>query len=241
MIRLTEAWFEFAGKRSDGMGILLSQMPVREHPAARYTGFTVKGRSGVVRMSDGAFDEIEVSVVCDVPDGRIDAIAAWLTGSGLLRFSDEPDRAYEAHVVKAFKRSNPFPRFSCQRFTVIFSCQPFRLLYPAAADIAVTASGTALTAQGTAPARPRIAITGSGDFTLTIGRQSMDFTGISGGVIVDSELMDALTPDGAGLLNNCVAGDFFAIDPAYPNTVSWALEDGAEITRVVITPRWRFI
>ena len=35
MIRITEAWFEFKGKRSDDMGIRLRQMPTRGMPAER--------------------------------------------------------------------------------------------------------------------------------------------------------------------------------------------------------------
>ena len=75
---------------------------------------------------------------------------------------------------------------------------------------------------------------------VAIGRQVMFFTGISDGVIVDSALMDALTLDGGGLLNNHVSGDFFTLDPGYPTTVSWTLDSGAALSKIIITPRWRY-
>lgn len=240
MIRITDAWFEFKGKRSDDMGIRLRQMPARGMPAERGKYEELPGRSGALWFSEDGYGTVDVRIECDVPDGHMDSIAAWLTGSGLLRFSDEPNRAYEARIIRSFSRSNPFPRFTLQRFTVVFSCQPFRLLYPAADDIVVTASGTTLDMVGTAPAAPRVAIYGSGDFMVAIGRQAMFFTDISSGVIVDSALMDALTLDGGGLLNNNVSGDFFTLDPGYPTTVSWTLDSGAALSKIIITPRWRY-
>lgn len=239
MIRLTEAWFEFKGIRSDAMGIMLAKMPTRAIPAERGAFQTVSGRSGAVWSSDGGYEMIEIRMECDVPDGRMDAISQWLTGEGLLRFSDEPGRAYEARIARSFQRTNPVPRFTKQRFTVSFTCQPFRLLYPAASAITVTSSGTVLDFVGTAPAQPRVEIRGRGDFMVTVGRTTMFFTDISEGIIVDSELMDALSLDGASLMNNHVSGDFFELDPGFPASVSWIVNSGS-VSSVTITPRWRY-
>lgn len=240
MIRLKEAWFEFNGQRSDNMGIMLTKMPTRGMAAERGAHQEVPGRSGAVWLSEGGYGTVEVRLECYVPDGSMDAIAKWLTGSGLLRFSDEPDRAYEARIAKGFSRTNPMPRFTMQQFTVTFVCQPFRLLYPAAGAITITQSGTLIAPQGTAPAQPKVEIHGSGSFALTIGQTSMFFTDIREGIIVDSGLMDALDLSGSVLMNNYVSGDFFELDPGGVNTVSWILEDSASISKVIVTPRWRY-
>ena len=134
-----------------------------------------------------------------------------------------------------------------------WTCAPIRRLYPEAEDISVTASGTAFTALGTYFALPRLAIYGSGAFHVTITggghSSSMFFTSVPAeGIVVDSELMDALTMDGAGLLNRCIlsnSDDFFRIWPG-SNVISWGVGSGDEeengsISKIIIMPRWRWI
>lgn len=69
--------------------------------------------------------------------------------------------------------------------------------------------------------------------------ETLFFTDVESGIIVDSVLMDALTPDGALLANDHVDGTPFEIQPG-TNVVSW-LTDGGSIQSVEITPRWRYI
>lgn len=236
---LKEAWFEFKGIRSDDMGIYLRTMPIRFMPGRNITRKTISGRDGALAYGDGSYKDISVRQECDARDEtKLSEIAAWLTGSGELRFSDEPDRVYQASVEKEFSRSSIAARFAGQRFTVNFTCAPFKKLYPEAAEIILT-SAKAITNPGTAPSLPKVAISGYGDFSLTIGMQTIFFTGVENGIIVDSELMDAISPDGAQLLNNQISGDPFEIQPGY-NYVSWRVESGS-ITAVKITPRWRYL
>ena len=156
-------------------------------------------------------------------------------------------------MEKEYSRASIISRCEGQRFTVTWTCAPIRKLYPAAADISVTASGTSFTALGTYFALPRLAIYGSGAFHVTISggghSSSMFFTGVpGGGIIVDSELMDALTMDGAGLLNRCIlsnSDDFFRIWPG-TNVLSWGVgsgddEESGSISKIIITPRWRWL
>lgn len=239
MIRLREAWFEFNGRRSDEMGIMLTKMPVRGMAAERGKFQKIPGRHGAVWQPEDGMDTVEVKIECYVPDGNMEEISRWLTGSGLLCISDDPEWAYEARISKSFSRSNPIPRFTMQQFAVVFTCQPFRLMYPEAAPITITENGKRLSPEGNAIAQPRVEIRGSGSFMLTIGMRTMFFTDITDGIVVDSELMDALNLTGSALLNNHVSGDFFELDPEGMNVVTWVLEDGAEISEVIITPRWR--
>lgn len=254
MKRLTEAWFEFKGVKSSDMGVLLRQMPTRFLPGRNYTRKKAAGRDGSILTGDGSYNDVSVRIECSVPDAsRLAAVLAWLSGSGALRFSDEPNLVYDASVEKEYSRASIIPRCEGQRFTVTWTCAPIRRLYPAAADITITSSGTSFTALGTYFALPRLAIYGSGAFSVTISggghSSSMFFTGVpSDGIVVDSELMDALTMDGAGLLNRCVlsnSDDFFRIWPG-ANTLTWGLGSGDEeesgsITKIVLTPRWRWL
>ena len=254
MKRLTEAWFEFNGVKSSDMGVLLRQMPTRFLPGRNYTRRKAAGRDGSILTGDGSYNDVSVRIECSVPDAsKLAAVLAWLTGSGSLRFSDEPNLVYDASVEKEYSRASIISRCEGQRFTVTRTCAPIRKLYPAATDISVTASGTSFTAQGTYFSLPRLQIYGSGAFHVTITggghSSSMFFTSVPAeGIVVDSELMDALTMDGAGLLNRCIlsnSDDFFRIWPG-TNVLSWGVGSGDEeeigsISKIIITPRWRWL
>lgn len=248
MKRLTEAWFEFKGIRSDDMGILIKQMPTRSLPGRNVTRKTVSGRNGTLAYGDITYKDVNVRLECDIRDeSMIPAIMGWLNGEGRLRFSDEPDFEYQAYVDKEYSRSSIQPRLSGQRFTISWLCHPFRYQYPEPEEITITTSGTSFTNPGTAPALPRIEIRGSGDFSLTIGMQTAFFKNVEDGIIVDSELGDALTLDGSLLANDKMDGELFEIQSG-ANVVSW-LTGGEDdegnvtegvVTAVIITPRWRY-
>ena len=244
MKRLTEAWFEFKGIDSRDMGIYIAQMPTRGQPGMNVTRKSVAGRDGTLAYGDRTYKDISVSITCDARDAtKLRQIAAWLTGSGPLRFSDEPDLIYDASIDKEIKRASIIAKMDGQRLPITWTCHPFKRIYPDAAPITITASGTAIQNPGTAPALPKLEISGSGDFAVTIGMQTLFFTGIDGGIIVDSELGDALTADAALLANDHVSGDLFEIQPG-TNTISWTTggeETTGTVKKIVITPRWRCI
>ena len=252
MKRLKEAWFEFKGVKSSDMGVLLRQMPTRSLPARNYSRKVVAGRDGSVQTGDGACKDVTVRIECSVPDAeKLPAVLAWLSGSGVLRFSDEPTLMYDASIEKEYSRDSIISRCEGQRFTVTWTCAPIRRLYPAAGDLEFSESGAGFTALGTYFALPRLAVYGSGAFSITIASgghsSSMFFTGVpAGGIVVDSEKMDALTMDGTGLLNNCIlsnSDDFFKLWPG-ANVISWALggdDETGSIERITMTPNWRWL
>lgn len=240
MQRISEAWFEFNGLNSRHMGIELVSMPIRGHPARRYTRRKVSSRSGTVRIGDGAYEDVSVKLECHAPDmGRMDEISAWLDGSGLLRFSDEQHLTYDASVERAYDRSSVAARFTAQKFTVVWTCDPRKRLYEPAKAYVFTQADKLLN-PGTVFASPKVKIIGSGDFSLTIGAQTLFFTGITDGIVVDSEKMDALNLEENELLNDHVGGALFEIQPGL-NDISWVLDEGASIESVEVTPRWRYI
>lgn len=243
--RITEAWFEFKGIRSDAMGIKLRSLPTRTVAAQKFERKTVSGRDGTVKVSGGEYTDSAVQQEMDVIDeSRMPEILGWLSGSGDLRFSDEPNLMYtNATIDKEYQRKLIIPRATAQRFTVKWTCDPFRKLHPEAEAISITQSGAEIVNPGTAEALPRIAIAGSGDFSLTIGMQTLFFTNVSGGIIVDSMLNDAFTADGAQLANDKVNGKMLRIPPG-KSVVSWLTggEDAAgSVESVTILPRWRYL
>lgn len=245
-MRENTGWFEFGGRKSSSLGVRMMDAHSFARGEARGSQEEVAGRGGYLWLSDGATEAFEIKRKCRAPANRLREISAWLTGSGRLRFSQEKGAAYDARVIKKIEFARAVPGMTpLYDFEVTFSCQPHPYIWPEVEPIEITVSGTELNNPGTATSLPRIEITGSGDFSLTIGAQTLFFEGVEGGIIVDSELMDALTADGKLLANEKISGDLFEIRPGY-NVVQW-LEGGngdagattGRVERVVITPRWR--
>ena len=232
-------WFWFNGAYSWEKGALMTAWPTRFAPSLRGKEKEVSGRDGNVYVTDNTYDTIEVNQEFGIRDvSEAKRINDWLRGSGLLRFSDEPDLAYEARV-KSLKAEPAAGRLLGRRYTCNFICQPFRYQYPPDEAATYTTAGSIYN-PGTAPALPRVTITGTGDFSVTIGGETLYFTDISGGIVVDSELMDALSADGTTLMNDHMSGTPWKLQPGI-NAVSWELESGASISSVVILPRWRYL
>lgn len=238
MARMIQGWLEFNGRKSDEFGVRLMDGANYARPEWRGTAENVDGRDGDLWQTDGTYGTVEIKRKMRCRMSRLDEVAAWLTGSGLLRFSWTENRAYEARAAKAVS----FDQVSVDsdplmEFTAAFTCQPFRRMLPEIPPFAVT-NGEIITNPGTAPSLPRVTVTGSGDFSVTIGLQTIFFQDVDGGIIIDSELGDALTPDGALLANDRISGELFRMQPG-ANIVSWLIDTGGSVSGVTIEPRWR--
>ena len=168
------AWLEYAGHKNTEYGVEMLSMPTRPHPARKGDLIDVPGRNGKLFMDEGAYDRVIVSVRVIAVDGNMDAVNGWLSGKGLLRFGDDPTRAYNASVTKEFSISNRNSRLRGQEFTVVFDCEPFRYVYPPKPAEEITTSGGTITNPGTVFSQPEIKLTGSGDITLVVNGYSVD-------------------------------------------------------------------
>lgn len=230
-------WMEYAGIKNAEVGAEMLSMPTRPHPARKGELIDVPGRNGKLFMDEGAYDRILVSVRLMVPSGEMDAVHGWLTGSGVLRFGDDPNRAYQAAVTKEFSVSNRFSRLRGQEFSVTFDCDPFRYVYPSPAAVTISESGGTIENPGTVFSQPKLRITGSGDFTVVVNGYSMDGREISGGAIVDCELQETFTLDETQSLNSSFVMDEFPVLRPGTNIITWS----GDVTQIEITPRWRYL
>ena len=168
------------------------------------------------------------------PGADLDAVGDWLDGAGELTLGSLPGYAYRAQVINQI----PFTRllqgnggYMC--FTPIFRCQPFRYEATPCADIVYTQPGEIVN-PGNVDARPLIRVEGSGDVMVQAGMGAFLY-GLEDGIIIDSEMEDCLTLDGANLLNDKLDGEFPRIPPG-----TWQVTWTGNVTRVTITPRWRW-
>ena len=102
-------------------------------------------------------------------------------------------------------------------------------MYPAAADIVITAPGDVYN-PGTVAAAPIIDVTGTGTVSISIGGEIFTLTGMSGTATLDCDAM-------------IVYGDATAMSGGFPriktglSSVGWT---GA-VGQVRIVPRWRYL
>lgn len=249
MARNNNSWFEFSGINSRDMGVHLKDAHVDFSGSWRGEIKVVPSRNGYIWQGENAREYFEMKRVCRVRESKKRAVKAWLSGQGLLRFSHEADAQYVAQVIQKIDFKMVCPGTDpIYEFSVMFTCQPDPYIYPPADDFTATETGTQIPVPEHAYSLPRITITGNGDFSLTIGMQTVYFRDVKDGIIIDSELGDALTLDGSQLANDKMDGPLFEIQPGY-NAISWLTggtdEDGnaisGTITQITITPRWRYI
>lgn len=231
------AWFEYAGHKNTEYGLEMLSMPTRPHPARKGDLIDIPGRSGKLFMDEGAYDRVLVSVRVIAVDGNMDAVNGWLSGRGMLRFGDDPNRAYNAAVTKEFSVSNRNSRLRGQEFTVVFDCSPFRYVYPEEPALEVAASGDIITNPGTVFSQPEITVTGSGDVSLVVNGYLVEARNLTDGAVIDCELMETFTLDRSASLNSSFVMDEFPVLQPGGNVVTWT----GSVTKVEITPRWRYL
>ena len=98
-------------------------------PEKRRNEFRIPGRDGVLDYGNNTYEKRIISVELafvshDLPDlrGLARAAAYWLSGTGLLIFDDEPDKAYRAKVYQPLSITQ---LATTGKTTVPFDCQPF--------------------------------------------------------------------------------------------------------------------
>ena len=232
-------YFDFAGVRSTDLGVYVTEYPPITLPEERADFKPVPGKSGSLTITEGdaVYDDIVLGVNCIVRDvTQIDAIAAWLRGSGALVLGNMPTRYYSARAVNQIELAKVMRGHAHRTFAATFRCKPYRYLYPATSPITITTSPGSVTNSGNVDAEPLIVVTGSGDITLTIGAKTLTITGLASAITID--VAAGLAYNGAVNLSASVSrvGWPLTIPPGV-NAVSWT---GA-VTSVVITPAWRYL
>ena len=228
--------FTFKGTDSATYGVYLTEHPTIVAAEKRVEFIEVPGRDGALSIYDGAFNDVETELMGYMQTTTYrDDILGWLTGSGDLVLSTDTTRAYKARVTGQVEIERASRGLAARYLRVPLRMEPFRYHAPAVAALAVAASGNTITNPGTYASRPRIKITASGDFTLTANGQLMEFAGVTGGIIVDSEYMDCFNLNGITLANSFATLDEFPTLKPGINAISWT----GTITAVEVLPRWR--
>ena len=210
------------------------------NPKERVNQITIPGRDGVLILPENTlpvYEHVLKTVTCWVrPDADINALCAWLQGSGSVVFGNEPERSYDARIINQIDFSKILRGREYRSFAVPFQCQPYKRLYPPAEDIILTASGMTIHNPGTVPAWPKFTIYGSGTITLITYSGAVVLSGIGNGIVLDWEAQECTSLDGGSLLNDKVDGDPQYLPPG-DSTITWK----GTVARLVVTPSWRYL
>jgi len=191
----------------------------------------IPGRDGFLTEDYGTYKGIPKPVKCTIKDlSQIDYINSWLTGSGDVIFSNEPDKVYKGTIINSYEFAKIL--LTWHNATIQFDCQPHKYSIDNSI-ITLTTSGTVFN-PGTANSKLVIKIYGTGSIDLTINGSVIHLTNVVDYVTIDSSLMDCYKD--TNLKNNYMSGDF----PEFilgENTISWT----GTVTKIEITPNWRYL
>jgi len=228
------SWILYRGTSSGELGLVVVKLSSPPRAARRVQPYEIEGRHGALHVSDGAFKAVKLTATLQMlGTNRTDQVSEWLDGSGDLVLSSEPDRCYKAAVYDAidYTRIRLPGGDTYDLLQVTFDCTPFRYLRN---PLKTTITGTAvekLVNPGNIEAAPKLILTGSGDGTLRIGGETLQFSGLNGQLTIDCEAM-MLFSDAPGV---SMVGDF----PVLGRGVTEA-QLGGGITELVVWPNWRW-
>ena len=228
-------YVSFRGVSTETLGVWIAKggMPPHMKAKTRATEYEIPGRNGAVHVIDG-YSPFDLPVTLQMlrNDARTrQVINAWADGSGVLFSSDDPDRVWEATVLRGveYKRAEYGGKYY-DTAKVIFRCQPFmRERVPEV--VTLTAAGT-LRNKGNVEALPEIVLYGNGDCTLTVGSETITLEGVSGSVTIDSVAGYVYSPSGAVAMK----GEFPVLGLG-----DTAVSFSGGVQQVQITPRWGWI
>ena len=165
-------------------GLQVLSLPPITQPRMRTSVATIDGRPGdiVTKLGYEAYDR-KIRV--------------------LLHHTYDPDRVYKFETIAAFGFERAV-KFKTAEIT--FHVQPYKVKNPAESQT-ISGSSATVTNTGNTTSAPKLRISGSGTVTINIdGSQAFVITMPSGGIVIDSEALDAYA--GNNLANRSVTGSY---------------------------------
>ena len=236
---MARSYFIFNSVDSRDKGIFLRGPAPLIRPEERIKNVKIPGRGGSLTELEGEeiYEPYIQTVEMSVPGSQREYVAGWLRGDGYVTFSSDADRSQYARVIGAVTLEKISPHLNKWRAQVQFYCQPLKRKKPLEDDITLTSSGSTVNNPGSVKSKPKIKITGSGNMTIVIGGQTLVLTGVQTGWIIDANTGWITNSSGTPQYGVCEGSPEKIRLPLGNSTVTW---DGS-ITKLEITPRWRYL
>ena len=232
-MKIYTPYFIYNGIDSRMMDIIVTAMPPTIRAAQRVESVTVPGRDGSLHETDGSYDNYTKTMECAIKNReKLDDIAAWLTGSGEIIFSSEPDKVYRVTISNTISIAQMMRTF--QKFQVSFDTYPFKYSVNRFDEALELEKSAVILGKGTVYSQPVITVYGSGTVTLTINGADYPLSNVDGYVTINSEIEECYK--GNLNRNNIFSADEFPrLDPG-DNSISWT----GNVEKIEIQPNWRW-
>lgn len=216
-------------------GVEVSRMPSHKKARMRNTEYYVKGRDGALHIDQGFgnFDIDAVLVLIDADATTRQLVNAWADGTGKLITSDDLTHAYMATVKDEIEWSRVLGNDGFYDTALItFNCQPY--MYESVDSVLELTESTNILNPGSATALPLIKIEGAGNVSFSVNSTTIEIDG-----------MDAQTP----VFIDCANG--YVYTPSGATTMRGEIPElamggnaitfGANLSKLTITPHWRWV
>ena len=232
-MKIHTPYFIYNGIDSRMMGVIVTAMPPTVRAAQRVESVKVPGRSGSLHETDGAYDNYTKTMECAIKKReKIDDIAAWLTGSGEIIFSSEPDKVYRVTISNKISIAQMMRTF--QKFQVSFDTYPFKYSVNRFDEALELEKPAVILGKGTVYSQPVITVYGSGAVALTINGADYPLGNVDDYVTINSEIEECYKGD-LNRNNIFSADEFPRLEPG-DNTISWT----GNVEKIEIQPNWRW-
>lgn len=223
---------EYRGETNLQHGIYITKRPAVPAAVEEVKTYKVAGRDGIL-TGDRYLRPLSLKVEMNfkaAPDMWADKfreIKAWLSESGRLIQSDDPDWFFKVLYVQVQNEERKIKRLG--KFNVVFTCDPY--MYRIDGTIPYAIDAARITYNEYEECHPSYILTGSGTRGLTVNGNQVTIE-VNGTTIVDTDRMITYTQNDLKLRNTRLSGDY---EDLYlkkgENTIS-----GDDVT---IIPNWR--
>lgn len=231
------------GRSSNDVQVIVASIPSYHFPERKMEVISVPGRNGDIIISQDAYNNIvlkyDLAIVGlgETLNEPVRAVMEWLMrpkGYARLEDSYNPEVYRMAFVKNSMEIENRF--MTLGRAVVEFNCKPQRFLRVGDRPI-LASNGLKLANPSIYPAKPLIALKGSGSAVLRVGTSVLSISGFGTGGEIDIDCESQSAFYGTTNLNNKItltSGGFPELKEG--NTqITWT---GSGVTKVTITPRW---
>ena len=206
-------------------GLLIQELPPVSKPKIRTSVDEIDGRDGdiITVLGYSAYDkEMKIGLYGNF---NIDDVIAFFNSSGIVTFSNEPDKYYNYEVLEQID----FERLVRFRQAIVkFHVQPFKYSnVETLKSFTITNETSAqIRNNGNTYSKPLITITGTGTINLSLNNEQLFVINLgetSTTIAIDTNLMEAYDPSTNLLMNRQVTGNYdnFKLNQGL-NTVSWS-------------------
>lgn len=229
-------YFWLDGRLSTDYGIHLQHPVCFSKPSRRIETVSIPGRNGVLHRSEDSFEPVSATLDCFVlqsdAEQRAGDLATWFLGTkGQRRFEipEDPEVYRLITITGGYDTDNRLNLLDV--FSVPIMARPERFFKSGEREIQVQ-NGEKLN-NPYMPSKPLIAVSGSGNGTVSIGGISVNLLDISDTLYLDCEIENAYNVSGDQ--NERVSTpDGYPVIPSGMSTVTWS----GGVTGLKITPRW---